>query len=205
MKKTYFLCGLAAILALSLVLGCAKAPTEKVDAANTALEQAKAAEADRYFADDFKAISDSLNAAQVEIEKQNSRFALTRKYDHAAALLDYTAAHATSLAEKTAARKIEVKAEVDQKVVDINLAISETKALLAKAPKGKEGRQALEEMKSEITTAENSLPEITALLNSGDYLSASDKATAVHAQVTSINDELKSAIAKVSGKARKSS
>jgi hypothetical protein len=205
MKKIHFIFALSAILALSLVLGCAKAPTEKVDAAKAALEQAKTAEADRYFADDFKALNDSLNVALVEIEKQNSRYSFSRKYSRAVALLDYSTAHAASLAEKTAARKAEVKAAVDQKVIDINLAVSEAKGLLAKAPKGKEGRQALEDMKSEITTAENTVPEITTLVNSGDYLSASDKATAVYAKVTSINDELKSAIAKVSGKARKSS
>lgn len=200
MVRKYFILSLGVVLMLVFVSGCAKAPQQAVDAANAALAAAKQAEADRYLADEFKAAQDSLNAALTEIETQNSKFALTRNYDKAAKLLEAATSLFNTAGTNVAAKKEEVKAEAEKLVTDLQTGLTDAKALLKKAPKGKEGREALEAIQSELTTVETSLAEVTTLLTNGDFLSAKDKLTAGLQKVTQIIDELNQAIAKKRGK-----
>jgi tetrahydromethanopterin S-methyltransferase subunit G len=200
MVRKYFILSLGVILMLALVGGCAKAPQESVDAAKAALETAKQAEADRYMADEFKAAQDSLNAALAEIETQNSKFALTRNYNKAARMLEAATTLANSAAGNVVAKKEAVKTEAQQLLVDLQTALTDAKALLKKAPKGKEGREALEAIKNELTTVENSLTEVPVLIDNGDFLNAKDKLTAGLQKVQQIIGELNQAIAKKLGK-----
>lgn len=188
------------VLALVMVIGCAKAPQQEVDAAKAALDAAKAAEADRYLPAEFNAVQDSLNAALAEIEKQNSKFALTRNYNRAKALLASVLTLANQAKDQVAAKKEEVKAQATQLTTDLQAALDEAKKLLKKAPRGKEGREALEAMTNELTTVENSMADVTTLMNNGDFLSAKDKLAAGLEKVKSIIEELKAAIEKRYGK-----
>lgn len=188
------------VLALVMVIGCAKAPQQEVDAAKAALDAAKAAEADRYLPAEFNAVQDSLNAALAEIEKQNSKFALTRNYNRAKALLASVVTLANQAKDQVAAKKEEVQAQATQLTTDLQAALDEAKKLLKRAPRGKEGREVLEAMTNELTAVENSMADVTTLMNNGDFLSAKDKLAAGLEKVKSIIEELKAAIEKRYGK-----
>jgi len=187
---------LVLVLVLALVVGCAKAPQEAVDAANAALTAAKDAGADRYLANEYNAAQDSLNAAMAEIENQNSKFALTRNYNRAKELLAAATTLANAANEKVAAKRDEVKAEVEKIMVDLQTALADANKLMKKAPRGKEGREALAAMKAELDGVTASTNEVTTLITNGDFLSAKDKLNAGLAKVNSIIEELKQAIAK---------
>lgn len=200
MVRKYFFITLSLVLSLVLVSGCAKAPQQAVDDANAALAAAKQAEADRYLVDEFKAAQDSLNAAVAEIEAQNSKFALTRNYDKASKLLASATALANQITSQVDAKKEEVKAAASQLFTDLQTGLTEAKDLLKKAPKGKEGREVLDAIQGELTTVENSLVEVTDLLNRGDFISAKDKLMAGLQKVNSVKEELNQAIAKKKSK-----
>ena len=70
--------------------------------------------------------------------------------------------------------------------------------LLSKAPKGKEGTAALMAIKADISTLESAVTETNGMLSKGDYLTTLDKVKATKDKATSINQELKDAIAKYS-------
>jgi Skp family chaperone for outer membrane proteins len=196
MRGKTFLSVIGLVLALALMAGCAKAPQETVDAAKAAIEAAKAAEADRYLADQFNAAQDSLNAALTEIAAQDSKFALTRNYDRAKALLESAISAAKAAQDGVAAKKEEVKAEAATLLTSAQTAVEETKNLLAKAPRGKEGREVLEQMQTELSGVEGSLAEANNALNSGDFLGARDKAKAAIDKANSLSQELQEAIDK---------
>jgi hypothetical protein len=61
MKKVTFLSAL--VLMVVLATGCAKLPQVELDAATAALDSAKVVEANRYLADEFNALQDSLNCS----------------------------------------------------------------------------------------------------------------------------------------------
>ncbi len=199
MIRKYFFITFSLILSLVLVSGCSKAPQQAVDAAKTALEAAKQVEADRYLADEFKAAQDSLNAGLAEIEAQNSKFALSRNYGNATKLLEAATNSFNLIASKVEAKKEEVRTEAQQMFIDLQNGLKEAKDLLKKAPKGKEGREVLDAIQGELTTVENSLVEVTELMNNGDFMSAKDKLTAGLQKVNSIKEELTQAIAKKMG------
>lgn len=200
MLRHYFVLTFGVILMLVLVSGCAKAPQQELDAAKAALETARQAEADVYLADEFKAAQDSLNAAITEIETQNSKFALTRNYNKAKNLLLAATNLANDLNSRVAAKKEEVKAQAEQLKTELETALTDAKALLKKAPKGKEGKVVLEAIQSELTAVETSLADATNLLTTGKYMAAKDKLNAALQKVNQIKDELNQAIAKKKGK-----
>ncbi|MEK7728547.1 MAG: hypothetical protein AAB354_09050 [candidate division KSB1 bacterium] len=162
-----------AVLVLALVFGCAEAPKLDMEAAQAAVQAAKAAEADRYAADLFKAVQDSVEAA-------------------------VTAAGTAQ--QPAATNKEAAKAEADTLSKQLVASIASAKELMKKAPKGKEGRAALEMIQNDINTLEASVAEITNAFNGGDFLTAKDKAQAAVTKINSIIEELNTAISKVGGR-----
>jgi hypothetical protein len=195
--KNKVLIGLSAIMIAAMFMGCAKVPQVEIDAANAAIESAITAGADKYLPNEFAALKDSMNAIMEGIELQKSKtFA---KYDDAKAKLASVTTMATDLVGKTEARIAELKAEVPKKLEEVKALIKEDKQLLVKAPKGKEGLAALNVIKGEIATAESSVDQVTAALNSGDVLGASNKVNGLLEKLLSIKKELQDAIAKARG------
>lgn len=195
---------MAAVAVLALVAGCAKAPDQaRIDAVNAALKAAEGVEANRYVPQQYNAAKDSLNAALAEIEKQNSKFALFRKYALANHLLQVAEEKAKEAEQAAIAKKEEVKNEATGLIQQATDAVKETKKLLAKAPRGKEGRQALELIKNDINVVDTSIAEATAAMDKGDYLTARDKAKAALEKARALTTELQEVISKKAAWTRK--
>ena len=94
-----------------------------------------------------------------------------------------------------------MKAEAEAAVATTKSAIDATKELLAKAPKGKEGKAALEQISNELSVIVTNVNEVEASL-AGDvnYVEVLDKLNAAQKSVADINAELSEAIAKKAGK-----
>jgi cob(I)alamin adenosyltransferase len=184
------------VLGLALLAGCAKAPQESVDEAKAALEAARTEGADRYAPDLFNAAQDSLNAAMAEIEAQNSKFALTRNYDRAQQQLAAATAAANAAKDAVATRKDEVKTEAQNLMAEAQAAVNEVKSLMAKAPRGKEGRQVLDQMQAELSGVEASIAEGSSMMDAGDFAGARDKFQAALEKANSLKQELSDAISK---------
>jgi len=195
MKKLFFQIS-ALILVAALATSCAKPPQAELEAAKASLEAAKSVEANRYLAEEFNALQDSLNAASVAIETEKSKSFISRSYGVIAEKLVTITADADVLKSKVEERKAQVRSEVQETLVALTALIAEDKALLAKAPKGKEGKAALEAIQTDITVIEASVNEVNTLISNGDYLTAQDKVNASKAKAESIKAELEAAIAK---------
>jgi hypothetical protein len=203
MKKASVLITIAGILFSILMSGCAKAPDQELSAAKSILDSAHLAEADKYVAPEFAAAQDSLNAAMAEIEKQKSANALTRNYDRAKALLASATATAQDSRMKTQEAKQKIRKEVDTELTKATAMVAETKELLAKAPKGKEGKAALEAIKGEIATVETWISEAQTMRTNDNLIEAGGRANAGVEKLDSIKVELTTAIEKASSKGKK--
>jgi hypothetical protein len=200
MKVKALVTVLVVVFAMALMLGCAKVPQQDLDAAKAALDAAKAAEADRYVPELYNAAKDSLNAATAEIEKQNSKFALFRSFKHTKELLAKVTAGANDAVAQAAVKKEEVKKEAEGILAQIAPAIENVQKLMKKAPRGKEGRAALEAINSELTAVEASVAEANTAMTNGDFLTARDKAQANLQKLGSLAEELQAAIDKKLGR-----
>ena len=79
--------------------------------------------------------------------------------------------------------------------------MEENNKMVEIAPKGKEGKEALAAIKSDLTSINASASEIQALLESNELIAAQTKANAVKQKATGINTELKTVLEKYMRKA----
>lgn len=187
--------GLAAIAMVAVLSSCGKAPQEKIDATNAAITAAQTAEAAVYVPAEFAAVQDSMKAIMAEVEVQNGK--LFKNFKNVTVKLDQTLAAATQVATNAAAKKEEVKKEVETLMTEIKAVIEENAGLMKKAPRGKEGAAVLEQIKTESATIDAAVVEAQGLYDKGAYMDADNKVKAAKERAVAINTELKEAIAKV--------
>jgi len=192
--KNKILIGLAAIAMVAFLSSCGKAPQDKIDAVNAAIESAKTAQADVYVPAEFAAVQDSMKSIMTSVETQKSK--LFKNFKDVAVKLDATLAAAQAVQTSAVTRKEEVKKEVEALMAGIKPVIEENKKLFARAPRGKEGAQVLEQMKSELATVEASVTEAQGMYDSGAYMDANNKLKAAKETADKINGELKDAMKK---------
>jgi hypothetical protein len=196
--------GLLKLIALSVLVitfaSCAKAPQAEMDAAAAAIEQARTAGADRYVPASFNAATEAQKTALAAVEEQNAKFALFRNYDAAKTTLASVNTLASKAVEETAARKEALKAEVTAAVTELNTLITQNKEMLAKAPKGKEGKAALEAIGQEIAAVEAVATEVSSgMASNADILTLSEKVKPAVEKAKGINTELTDVMSKVKG------
>lgn len=200
--------GLLKLVTLSVLVitlaSCAKVPQTDIDAANVAIEAAKKAGADRYVPASFQAAVDAQKSGLAQVEEQNAKFALFRNYDAAKTTLTSVTTLSNKAVEETTARKEALKAEVTKAVADLTASIAANKELLKKAPKGKEGKAAVEAIGQEIGVVETVLTEVSAgLTNNEDILTLSEKVKPAVEKAAAINTELTTVIEKAKGGKKK--
>lgn len=184
-------------LAWALVLtGCAQAPTEKLAAADKAVNEARSAGASNYMAEDFAKLEGMLTNAKNEIAAQDSKFAPLRDYGKAEQLLASAQADAARVTTDTAKKKEEAKAAALQAQQAAQEAVKHAQGLVAKAPAGKD-RAALEAIKADAQGLAKSLNEVQGAIDAGDYLAAQAKAKAIQEKGQAIASEVQTAMAKV--------
>jgi len=200
MKNKLFFAVLTLGVVLLVASGCQKAPQAQLDLAQAVLDSAKVAQADRYLAEEFNAIQDTFNMALATIEDMKSQSALKRNYKDAIAQLESVKANADNIIANVAARKEDVKKEAEGLVAELTALIAENKELLAKAPKGKGEKAALDAIQQDISVIESTLTEASDVLTQGDFMTAKDKLAAAKEKALSIKAEIQAAIDKYLGR-----
>jgi hypothetical protein len=194
MKKNVVL----SVLTLSLVVlfaSCAKVPQAEIDAATVAIDSAKVAEAAVYVPEQLAQVEDSLKSALAEVETQKSKF--FANYDKASQTLVYVTETAKQVGVNAQARKTQLKEEIVAVIAEVTALVEENKVLTTKAPKGKEGKAALEAIAAELAVVETTIAECQAAFDNGQYVGTNDKINAAKSKAASIKEELEAAIAKV--------
>lgn len=196
--KSKLIIAIAAMGVAVLFSSCAKAPETEIAAATAAVQEVKDSGADLYVPQAYSALQDSLKAANESVEVAKAKwFPNYSKSKEQLAVVSQMAVDTKAQAEN---RKVELKAEVETMIGEVKLLVEENKALIEKAPKGKEGREALEAIKSDVAVAETTVVEVEALLANGDLIGSNDKIKAAKEKAAAIKVELEDAIAKKAGK-----
>jgi hypothetical protein len=178
-------------------VGCAKAPTEKLAAADKAVEDARAAGAPQYMAEDFQKLESLLNSAKSEIAAQDSKMAFLRDYGKAEQGLASVQADAGRVTAESGKKKEEAKAAAVQAQQAAQEAVKTAQELVAHAPVGKD-RAALEAIKADAGGLTNSLAEVQEALDKADYQAAQAKAKAIQEKAQAVATEIQTAMSKVS-------
>jgi hypothetical protein len=198
--KNRILLGLAALAMVAFLSSCGKEPVEQEKAVTAAIDSAKVLQADIYVPAEFTAVQDSMKAITAEIEVQKSK--LFKKFGPAKLKLEATLTLAQTVAKNAVAKKEEVKKQVETLLADTKKVAEDNAKLMKRAPRGKEGAQVLEQMKTEMATCETSCTDAQGLYDKGAYMDAFNKVTAAKQTADKINEELVAAIKKVGGKVK---
>ncbi|MGD9899034.1 MAG: hypothetical protein AB7T22_07905 [Calditrichaceae bacterium] len=196
MKSKAFAISLSLIVLVGLLTSCSEAPQALIDETKASFEAANQAEVNRYLPEMYNEAQSKMDSAMTEIEAQNSKFSLMRSYSKATALLQSASETAGKSIEAVAVKKQEIQKETETLFQDLDSSIKESETLISKAPKGKEGRAALESIQNELKIVETVVNEAKTAQNGNDFLTARDKARAALDKVNSLNAELQTAIAK---------
>lgn len=196
--KTKFFVGIATIALSVATISCSKAPQAEIDAATIAVDSAKIAGAEYYVPEAFNALQDSLKSAMETVEVQKSK--MFGKFAEAKEKLVNVTVLAKDVTIQTETVKAEMKIQVDTLLLQVDSLVIVNKQLLTKAPKGKEGAQALKDIEADNNQIEASVADAKAIYNTGNYISALEKVKAAQEKAVAINNELSAAISKTKGR-----
>jgi hypothetical protein len=191
-----FLKVLVPLMVLVLLAACSKPPQAETDAAKAALEAAvQNPDVAAYASDELQAARDRLSRLQAELDAQEARGALSRKYDTAKNMALEAQAAAESLAAQAVTAKEQTKAEAMTLLNDLRIAVPEAEQGLAQARRVSGVRldfrslaASLAQAKAEVAAAENAY-------NNGDYVTARATAAAVKGSLTQGQQVVADAIA----------
>lgn len=184
------------ICILLLLAGCAKPPTEQIEAAERAIKDAQLSGAATYVADEYAKIEGTLAALKKEVADQDGKFALFRDYGKVEQLAATAKSDAERVKEDAVKKKEEAKAAAVQAQQVAQDAVKATLELVGKAPVGKD-RAALESIKTDVEALKASLNEVQMAIDKSEYLVAQTKAKAIHEKSQAVSHEIESALAKI--------
>jgi hypothetical protein len=200
LNQTRNLMTVALLATTLLVTACAKAPESELTAAQSALDQARTAEAEKYAPDTWRAANDSLAAANAEIQAQNSKFALFRKYDRAKNLIAASQSSATQAQADAGVNKQAARTAADEALTMATAAVDSAKTALDSAPMGKDNRADVEAMKADLAGAETNLEQVRQAIAQEDYLGAKAQADAIRDKAMTIVNDVQGARDRMAGR-----
>ncbi len=195
MSKKFTIIAVVAVIMLMLA-GCGKPPETEIQNATAAFNAAKAAEAEQYAPEAYRAAMDTLNAAMAAKQEQDSKFALFRGYGKAKELYIKAEAMAKDAETRAAAEKEKVKAQVTDMLAQAQAALTAANDAIKKAPRGKGSQADIEMMKNDLATAQAGYDDAMNDFNAGKYLAAKTKVQVVIDKANSIVNEIQTATAK---------
>jgi len=191
---------LVALALLMLVAGCDKSPVTQMDESKATLKSAQTGEAEAYAPELYKMASDSLAAAEVEIQKQDGRFALLRNYDRAKELLAAASRVAADAKDEAIAEKERVREADSVLIAEIDEIFTQANTLLAQAPKSKGSRVDRKVLQADIDAINGAFDAAKQTYNLGKYTEAEAQLETVKSKILGTKTQIETAIASVTKK-----
>ncbi len=193
--------GMAGV-ATVLVIGCAQPPTERLGAAQQAVDAAKAAGATEYAKEDLVALEQQFALAKDELAKQENALSVFRSYTDADKMLITIVESGGHVGAKSAQGKEAAKTAALAMEKEAREVVASAEERMAKAPSGKE-RAALESLQQDLSGLQNGLGAVHQSIEKGDFLSAETQAKTLKNKGASVFEEIQKAIEKTKGKKAK--
>lgn len=186
----------AIFLMIVITAGCADPPTEQIQEAEKALQDARESGASTYSPDEYAKLEGTLDALRKEVSEQDGKFALFRDYGKAQQLSVSAKADSERIKVATAQKKEEGRAAAMQAQQVAEEAVKVAQELAAKAPVGKD-RAAVEAIKNDIEGLKSLLKQVQDSIDKEDYPAAQTQAKAINEMSQGVQNELEQALAKV--------
>jgi paraquat-inducible protein B len=179
------------LAALSLTVACAKAPYDRLQAAEKAVQQARSVGAPIYAPEDFTALEAKLETAKEEISAQYKLSEFRRDYSRANSLLTETRAEGDRIIAEAQKRKDDAKAAALQERKQAEEAVHGVRELVERveqtaSPLGK----VPDELIAEAGDLNRTLAEVETAIEADNHLVAKNKAKAVQEKSQKLQSEM---------------
>ncbi len=191
-----FLKVLVPLLVLAALVACSKPPQAEADAAKAVLEAAvQNPDVAAYASDELQAARDRLAQLQAELDAQEAKGTLSRKYDAARNMALEAQAAAESLATQAATAKEQTKAEAMTLLNDLRITVPEAEQGLAQARRVSGVRLDFRSLAASLAQAKAEVAAAEDAYSNGDYVTARATAAAVKGSLTQGQQVVADAIA----------
>ena len=187
-------CIMIGLIALLFIAGCSKQPLQEINAAKAAVDSIISDGAEKYLPDDAKKLNDDLNKAMDEVKVQDAK--IFKNYGRAKEMLANVKAEAEAINSKLPAKKEGAKQDAIAAIEAAKAAMDETKALIAKAPRGKGPNAANETISADIKNLEDSFKDLQVQIDREDYLTIASEAGEIRNKASELSTLLKQTPAK---------
>lgn len=178
------------IMGLTLVaVGCAKPPTQELDAAKAALDAAKAAEAEVYAPDTYRSASNAMSEANTKVEQKD--------YEGAKASAIQTKELADRAKSEANTNKQQIRDEAQALINRIAPGINDARTSLNNAPRGKGADSDLDQLNADLSQADANLSSARSSLNGGKFKDALSQARSAESKLSQIQGSVQTANQKI--------
>lgn len=177
---------LALVVAL-MIAACATPPDKEIQQAQTAIDAARTAGADRYAADEFKGAEDALKRANDAVAQRDYRLALNYALD--------ARERAQTSAKQAVDRKTAAQSDAASALGRANMAVAAAHAKLKAADAARLPPRALVEPRRTIASAEQDVQKARAAMERQEYPAAIEAANAATPRLQAVARDLDAALA----------
>lgn len=188
--------GLILAVVLCGVWGCSRAPVQKVEDARRAVESARRAEAEKYAAQEFRELEDSLKVGLIEVDRQNAKFSLFKDYETAQRALEWVDARADGIAEQAQENKEGLKRVTADLFQSASAELEEATRLVARVPRRQDSLEELSSFRHELKLLRSSLEEVMAQLGAENFSEAQHHAKAIQTRAERLQREARAVAAR---------
>jgi hypothetical protein len=171
-----------ALLAALIAAACGTPPDKELQQAQTAIEAARAAGADRFAAEEFIAAQSALARANDAVVQRDYRLALNNALD--------ARERAQNAARDATGRVAAARKEAERALTDAAAALADAQAKLKAAETARVPAATLTRARSRIALAETGVQEARTASGGGDYKAAIDTAAKTTATLRQISRDL---------------
>jgi len=191
---------LMGLVAAFILSGCAKPPTQEINDSKALVEAVTNADTNTYASEELAKLNGNLTAALDEVKIQDDKW--FSNFDKAKQMLAALKAEAENVTTVAAQRKEEAKNKAIAAQAEARTAIDTAKALLEKAPRGKETKADIEMFKADLTGLEESLAALQPTIDEEKYSDALNSANIIKERAGAISNDITLALEKVKSRKR---
>ena len=163
------------VVAVGLFVGCGgNPPTAELEAANRALQDAKSAGAERFASSELAAAESAYDKAKSAMEAEQQK--LFKNFDKVTPMISDAKAKAEGAKSTAVAMKAQAKRGAESSISGADAALQSARLSLDNAPTGKGTEGDIEQLRTELGSAEADLSAARAAASREDFDSAESKA-----------------------------
>jgi len=191
---------LMGLVAAFILSGCAKPPTQEINDSKALVEAVTNADTNTYASEELAKLNGNLTAALDEVKIQDDKW--FSNFDKSKQMLAALKAEAENVTTVAAQRKEEAKNKAIAAQAEARTAIDTAKALVEKAPRGKETKADIEMFKADLTGLEESLAALQPTIDEEKYSDALNSANIIKERAGAISNDITLALEKVKSRKR---